>query len=61
MAAAARAPRLDREAIRRRFELRYSANAMARRYLDVYGDILARRPYAADHLVGEDRTFLASA
>ena len=35
-----------REAIRARFELRFSATAMARRYLDVYGDMLARRPYA---------------
>jgi glycosyltransferase involved in cell wall biosynthesis len=47
VAAAGRAPGLDREAIRARFDLRFSATAMARRYLDVYGDILARRPFAA--------------
>ena len=45
IAAADRAGRLDREAIRARFELRFSATAMARRYLDVYGDMLAHRPY----------------
>jgi len=46
VAAAGRAHRLDREAIRARFDLRFSATAMARRYLDVYGDLLARRPFA---------------
>src|SRR5690606_31134439 len=46
VAAAALAPRLDREAIRAQFDLRFSATAMARRYLDVYADLLARRPYA---------------
>ena len=46
VAAAARAHLLDREAIRARFDLRFSATAMARRYLDVYGDLLARRPFA---------------
>ncbi|CAL1692437.1 N-acetyl-alpha-D-glucosaminyl L-malate synthase [Brevundimonas subvibrioides] len=46
VAAADRVGLLDREAIRARFELRFSATAMARRYLDVYGDMLARRPYA---------------
>ena len=46
VAAADRATTLDREAIRARFELRFSATAMARRYLDVYGDLLARKPYA---------------
>ncbi|MGZ9113150.1 MAG: glycosyltransferase, partial [Brevundimonas sp.] len=45
--AAGRAHLLDREAIRARFELRFSATAMARRYLDVYGDLLARRPFGA--------------
>lgn len=68
VAAAGRAPLLDREAIRARFELRFSATAMARRYLDVYGDLLARRPFAAavvDDVVtpirplAEDRTFAA--
>lgn len=46
VAAAGRAHLLDREAIRARFELRFSSTAMARRYLDVYGDLLARRPFA---------------
>ncbi|RZJ16319.1 MAG: glycosyltransferase family 4 protein [Brevundimonas sp.] len=50
VAAAGRAPLLDREAIRARFDLRFSATAMARRYLDVYGDLLARRPFAAPSL-----------
>ena len=48
VAAAGRAHLLDREAIRARFELRFSATAMARRYLDVYGDLLARRPFAEE-------------
>jgi glycosyltransferase involved in cell wall biosynthesis len=30
------ARQLDRAAVRRRFELRYSASAMARRYVDLY-------------------------
>ncbi|MBX3477579.1 MAG: glycosyltransferase family 4 protein [Brevundimonas sp.] len=46
VAAAGRAHLLDRQAIRARFDLRFSATAMARRYLDVYGDILARKPFA---------------
>lgn len=50
IAAAGRAHLLDREAIRARFELRFSATAMARRYLDVYGDLLARRPFAGESL-----------
>ncbi|MDP3803366.1 glycosyltransferase family 4 protein [Brevundimonas sp.] len=50
VAAAGRARLLDREAIRARFDLRFSATAMARRYLDVYGDLLARRPYAEEPL-----------
>jgi len=66
--AAGRAQTLDREAIRARFDLRFSATAMARRYLDVYGDLLARRPYAAHvldgarprvRIAGEDRSFAA--
>ena len=66
--AAGQAHLLDREAIRARFDLRFSATAMARRYLDVYGDLLARRPYAAHVLDGvrstprvanEDRVFAA--
>ncbi|MNV78352.1 hypothetical protein D3C71_1718360 [compost metagenome] len=53
VAAAAKAHELDREAIRARFDLRFSATAMARRYLDVYGDLLARRPFAA-HVLDDD-------
>ncbi len=36
VAAVARLPTLDRVAIRRRFEERFSATAMAQRYLDLY-------------------------
>ena len=69
VAAAGRAHLLDREAIRARFDLRFSATAMARRYLDVYGDLLARRPYADERPATgilplrpiEDRTFAANA
>ncbi len=69
VAAADRARLLDREAIRARFELRFSAAAMARRYLDVYGDLLARRPFAEAPLADvvtplrplEDRSFAAIA
>jgi glycosyltransferase involved in cell wall biosynthesis len=67
LAAADRARMLDREAIRARFELRFSATAMARRYLDVYGDLLAKRPFAEPALsdvvvpLREDRSFAATA
>ena len=69
IAAAGRAHLLDREAIRARFELRFSATAMARRYLDVYGDLLARRPFAEEPLAEvvtplraqEDRSFASLA
>jgi glycosyltransferase involved in cell wall biosynthesis len=69
IAAAGRAYLLDREAIRARFDLRFSATAMARRYLDVYGDLLARRPFAEEPLAEvvtplrprEDRSFAAGA
>ena len=47
VSAAARAHLLDRDAIRARFDLRWSATAMARRYLDVYAELLARRPFGA--------------
>ena len=46
VAAAGRAHRLDRAAIRAAFDRRFSAAAMARRYLDVYADKLARLPFA---------------
>jgi glycosyltransferase involved in cell wall biosynthesis len=39
---------LDRREVRRRFDRRFSATAMARGYLDVYADRLARSPYAAE-------------
>jgi glycosyltransferase involved in cell wall biosynthesis len=40
--------RLDRREVRRRFDRRFSATAMARGYLDVYADRLARAPFAPD-------------
>jgi glycosyltransferase involved in cell wall biosynthesis len=70
VAAAGRAHLLDREAVRARFDLRFSSTAMARRYLDVYGDLLARRPFAQAPLADvvtplrardEDRSFAAIA
>ena len=62
VAAAAEAHRLDREAIRARFDLRFSATAMARRYLDVYADLLAQRPFAAPmRTIEEERSFAALA
>jgi glycosyltransferase involved in cell wall biosynthesis len=39
---------LDRREIRRRFDRRFSSIAMARSYLDLYADRLAKAPYAAD-------------
>lgn len=68
VAAAGRAHLLDRAAIRARFDLRFSATAMARRYLDVYGDLLARRPFAEEAIAdvvtslrpAEDRSFAAA-
>jgi glycosyltransferase involved in cell wall biosynthesis len=42
IAAVGRLPDLDRRAIRRRFEERFSATAMARRYIDLYGRLAAR-------------------
>jgi hypothetical protein len=56
--------------VRARFDLRFSSTAMARRYLDVYGDLLARRPFAEAPLADvvtplrardEDRSFAAIA
>jgi glycosyltransferase involved in cell wall biosynthesis len=43
---------LDRREVRRRFDRRFSATAMARGYLDVYADRLARLPFA-EELVSE--------
>ncbi|HEY3800324.1 MAG TPA: glycosyltransferase family 4 protein [Caulobacteraceae bacterium] len=39
---------LDRREVRRRFDRRFSATAMARGYLDVYADRLAKAPYAPE-------------
>ena len=67
--ATARAVLLDRAAIRARFEQRFSAEAMARRYLEVYAELQARAdivlPTVIDPLIipdvrraiGEDRAF----
>ncbi|HWQ85545.1 glycosyltransferase family 4 protein [Brevundimonas sp.] len=52
VAAAGRAHLLDRAVIRARFDLRFSATAMARRYLDVYGDLSAQRPFAEQAIDG---------
>jgi glycosyltransferase involved in cell wall biosynthesis len=49
VAAVARVGELDRRAIRRRFEQRYSAAAMARRYLALYGRAAAGRPRAVEY------------
>jgi glycosyltransferase involved in cell wall biosynthesis len=63
IAAADRVHLLDREAVRARFELRFSAQAMARRYVDVYSDLLAKRPFAEDMIedvvtpLREERSF----
>jgi glycosyltransferase involved in cell wall biosynthesis len=45
IAAVPKAIALDRAAIRARFELRFSAVAMARRYVQLYGDRLASLPF----------------
>jgi glycosyltransferase involved in cell wall biosynthesis len=39
---------LDRREVRRRFDRRFSATAMARGYLEVYADRLARAPFAPE-------------
>jgi hypothetical protein len=48
VAAVARIGTLDRREVRRRFARRFSATAMARGYLDLYADRLARSPYAPE-------------
>ena len=40
--------RLDRREVRRRFDRRFSSTAMARGYLDVYADRLAKAPFAPE-------------
>jgi glycosyltransferase involved in cell wall biosynthesis len=49
-----RALTLDRREIRRRFDRRFSATAMARGYLDLYADRLAQCPFAPDLVVETD-------
>ena len=46
--------RLDRREVRRRFDRRFSATNMARGYLDIYADRLARSPFAPD--LAQDNT-----
>ncbi|MHB8529582.1 MAG: glycosyltransferase family 4 protein [Caulobacteraceae bacterium] len=55
-AAVRKARRLDRREVRRRFDRRFSATAMARGYLDLYADRLARLPYAPELVSGLEST-----
>ncbi len=48
VAAVRTAQALDRRAVRRQFDRRFSATAMARGYLDLYADRLAHCPFAPD-------------
>ena len=48
MAAVRAIDKLDRREVRRRFDRRFSATAMARGYLDVYADRLASLPFAEE-------------
>ena len=48
VAAVGRAAALDRREVRRRFDRRFSATAMARTYLDLYADRLAHLPFAPE-------------
>ena len=52
VAAVRKIDELDRREVRRRFDRRFSATAMARGYLDVYAARLARLPFA-EELVGD--------
>jgi glycosyltransferase involved in cell wall biosynthesis len=64
VAAVGRARALDRRQVRRRFDRRFSATAMARGYLDLYADRLARQPYAPElapgRIAAERRDSLAN-
>jgi glycosyltransferase involved in cell wall biosynthesis len=51
--AVGRAAGLDRAAIRRRFEQRFSARAMAERYVDLYGRLIAAAPRNAGLVAAE--------
>ncbi|MFI4964024.1 MAG: glycosyltransferase family 4 protein [Caulobacterales bacterium] len=53
VAATGRISQLDRWTVRRRFEARFSATAMARRYLDLYGRLAVARPPGASLAVAE--------
>jgi glycosyltransferase involved in cell wall biosynthesis len=48
-----RIAQLDREEVRGRFEARFSAKAMARRYLDLYGRLAGAEPLGAHLAVAE--------
>jgi glycosyltransferase involved in cell wall biosynthesis len=50
------ARRLDRREVRRRFDRRFTAVTMARGYLDLYADQLAKCAFAPD-LAGDDEPF----
>jgi glycosyltransferase involved in cell wall biosynthesis len=52
VAAVRAAERLDRRDVRRRFDRRFSSTAMARAYLDIYADRLARAPFTPDIAAG---------
>ncbi len=51
--AVGRIAQLDRQAVRNRFEAGFSAKAMARRYLELYGRLVAPRPLGADLVVAK--------
>jgi len=51
---------IDRREVRRRFDRRFSATAMARGYLDVYADRLARAPFAEELAGGSEEAEEAS-
>ncbi|MDB5427874.1 MAG: glycosyl transferase group 1 [Phenylobacterium sp.] len=53
VSAVGRIAQLDRETIRSRFEARFSAKAMARRYLELYGRLVAADPLGAHLAVAE--------
>jgi glycosyltransferase involved in cell wall biosynthesis len=53
VSAVGRIARLDRQAVRSRFEARFSAKAMARRYLELYGRLVATQPLVADLVVAK--------
>jgi len=56
-----RARALDRRVVRRRFDRRFSAAAMAQAYLDLYASRLAPRPYTPELASGDARADKLSA